>query len=115
MLELQKIILYELYRREKNVTNNGETPEQEFEGPPTSCKTLAKLGYTLNGFYLIKGINDGSYVGDKGSKIKMVYCRFKQLKFTRERSKKSFQSLFSNSMMTKLCYFDRYRDSYWKL
>jgi len=46
---------------------------KRFYGPPTSCEELGKLGYTLNGFYLIKGIDESN-----STRIKTVYCQFKQ-------------------------------------
>ena len=62
------------------ISNNGDDDERDYEGPPTSCKTLTKLGYTLNGYYLIKG-NDQQSKSDKKNKIQVVFCRFKHAKF----------------------------------
>lgn len=45
-----------------------------FYGPPTSCEELGKLGYTLNGYYLVKGKDNMNISG----RIRAVYCQFKQ-------------------------------------
>ena len=43
-----------------------------FYGPASNCKELGKLGYTLNGFYLVKG------KGESGSNsVEAVLCQFK--------------------------------------
>ncbi len=44
-----------------------------FYGPPTNCSELSILGYTLNGFYLVK-IADIT----NETKLETVYCAFKQ-------------------------------------
>ena len=52
-----------------------EAPDiKSFYGPPTSCRELGALGYTLNGYYLVKGKDEL-----KRTKIQTVYCQFKQL------------------------------------
>lgn len=52
----------------------GETEEQNtvqrFYGPPCNCGELGKLGYTLNGFYLVNGSTNSMQIG-------IVLCRFK--------------------------------------
>jgi len=50
-----------------------ETDEARFYGPATSCEELGKLGYTLNGLYLVD-------CKDKSLKVKIevIECRFKQ-------------------------------------
>jgi len=59
-----------LYGDRKN-----ETDQQirRFYGPPTNCTELSMLGYTLNGYYLVK-IADIT----KETKLETVYCAFKQ-------------------------------------
>ncbi len=47
--------------------------ETRFYGPATSCEELGKLGYTLNGLYLVD-CADKSMEG----KIEVIECRFKQ-------------------------------------
>lgn len=46
-----------------------------FVGPATNCSELGMLGYTLNGYYLVKS-NDPS----NRDKIVIVYCKFRQSK-----------------------------------
>ena len=52
--------------KEKNVT------DKKFYGPATNCNELRQLGYTLNGYYLVKG--KGEIIK---SEVQVVYCRFK--------------------------------------
>ena len=44
----------------------------KFYGPPTNCSELEKLGYTLNGYYLVKNNNPSNR-----NKIVTVYCAFR--------------------------------------
>lgn len=55
---------------QKNVSQEAikEKAVVQFLGPPTNCSDLGKLGYTLNGYYLVKG----------SSKMSIVYCMFLQ-------------------------------------
>jgi len=57
----------------KNNTGNDET-ETHFYGPATTCEELAKLGYTLNGLYLV----DCKDKSKRGIQIEVIECRFKQ-------------------------------------
>ena len=50
-----------------------------FYGPATSCKELLKLGYTRNGFYLVKVKNATS-----NSHVEMVDCQFANLNRDKE-------------------------------
>ena len=43
---------------------------QRFYGPPCNCSELGKLGYTLNGYYLVNG-------SKSSSEIEVLLCRFK--------------------------------------
>ena len=54
--------------KEKNET---EKEGMRFYGPATSCEELLKIGYTRNGFYLVKGKNATS-----NSHVEMVNCLF---------------------------------------
>ena len=45
--------------------------EKYFYGPATSCKELGILGYTLNGFYLVKGKEQTNI-----NKIEIISCEF---------------------------------------
>jgi len=56
-----------------------ETDEARFYGPATSCEELGKLGYTLNGLYLV----DCKDISKKGN-IEVIECRFKQPQDSKE-------------------------------
>lgn len=58
--------LYYFSGKEKNYT------ETRFFGPATSCEEMGKLGYTLNGLYLVNGKRELSK-----NEIGVVFCRFK--------------------------------------
>ncbi len=63
-----------LFSRKKNQSaeeNSISDDRVRFYGPPTNCSELAKLGYTLNGYYLTKSSNSQGLLG-------VVYCRFHQ-------------------------------------
>ena len=47
---------------------------KRFYGPATNCNELGKLGYTLNGLYLV----DCKDQSKKSIKIEVIYCQFKQ-------------------------------------
>lgn len=59
----------------KNDTNNQIS---RFYGPPTNCSDLIKLGYTLNGFYLVKTNNTDNTKDVHNLKTETVFCSFKQ-------------------------------------
>jgi len=46
---------------------------RRFYGPPTSCSDLSLLGYTLNGFYLVKPNSNSN-----DAKVEAVSCSFEQ-------------------------------------
>ena len=48
-----------------------------FLGPPTSCSDLSRLGYTLNGYYIVNQVTD--LVKHEVINLETVYCTFKQL------------------------------------
>ncbi len=56
--------------------------QRRFYGPPTNCSDLTRLGYTLNGFYLVKPMNNNNDTGNssiiKDTKLYTVFCSFKQ-------------------------------------
>lgn len=55
-----------------NRNNTNQQPiHSQFFGPPTNCSELSLLGYTLNGYYLVKPKNDAT-------DPEIVYCAFKQ-------------------------------------
>jgi len=66
----------------KNGTATTGTDQQqlrEFYGPPANCSDLSQLGYTLNGFYLIKSTAANSLIDTLGlTQLEAVFCAFKQ-------------------------------------
>jgi len=54
---------------------------RRFYGPPTNCSELSQLGYTLNGFYLVKAPenNNNSNIikADDKIKVDIISCTFK--------------------------------------
>jgi len=56
---------------------NNKSHVNIFYGPPTNCSDLSKLGYTLNGFYLVKSpiITNAST-----AEIETIHCSFRQPK-----------------------------------
>jgi len=55
------------------------TISRPFYGPATNCAELSKLGYTLNGFYLVKPkVSPTINTNDDITKLDTVYCSFKQ-------------------------------------
>jgi len=65
-----------LFGRKNNETVNQQN-RNLFYGPPTNCSDLTRLGYTLNGYYLVKNpaLSDDF---KKTTKIETVFCAFKQ-------------------------------------
>ena len=55
---------------EKGDTSNKEQINLQFYGPATNCGELEKLGFTLNGYYLVKA-------NEESNPIEVVFCRFK--------------------------------------
>jgi len=67
---------------ERNKTDADEGYNGRFYGPATGCNDLGKLGYTLNGYYLVHGNNKeirSSNNIDGNSQIEVVECRFRQI------------------------------------
>ncbi len=64
-----------LYGRKNDTNDETNSKVHRFYGPPANCSDLKELGYTLNGFYLVKP-DRGSTLDE--SNIKTVYCSFKQ-------------------------------------
>ena len=60
-------------KKDRNNETEIEANAKRFYGPPTSCDDLNKLGYTLNGYYLIKAKEKLD-----ASRIQVTYCRFHQ-------------------------------------
>ena len=74
------------FSRRSNNTADEVDDSKRFFGPPTNCSDLAKLGYTLNGYYMTSNINN------EGS-IEVVYCRFRQPNLVLEKQSKIFVKL----------------------
>ena len=55
--------------KETNLTEE-ETSSRPFYGPPTNCIELEKIGYTLNGYYLVNG-------SENSNQVEVILCRFK--------------------------------------
>jgi len=51
---------------------------RRFYGPPTNCTELSFLGYTLNGYYLVKTVNNNTNLSADTFNLETVYCAFKQ-------------------------------------
>jgi len=49
-----------------------EAEDTRFYGPASNCNELGRLGYTLNGYYLVKGKDESIRIS-----IEAVLCRFK--------------------------------------
>ena len=56
--------------REKDKT---ESENQRFYGPASSCEELLKIGFTRNGFYLVKG----NATSNNKQDVEIVDCLFK--------------------------------------
>ncbi len=64
--------------RNKNETEQQKQMNRRRYEQPTNCSDLSILGYTLNGFYLVKSNNNASTT----IKLETVYCAFKQVEGT---------------------------------
>ena len=72
-----------MYDNSKKEEKNIPKP---FYGPPTNCIGLGKLGYTLNGYYLVKESNNGG-------QIEVILCRFQLPPLKNNESKKQIQNV----------------------
>ncbi len=64
----------------RNCTTCSELPPR-FYGPPTNCSDLTRLGYTLNGFYLVRASSNNDVtttVETNEANTETVFCAFKQ-------------------------------------
>ena len=55
----------------KNKTESDTIAKTRFYEPATSCEELLKIGYTRNGFYLLKG-----HATSNNSHVEIVNCAF---------------------------------------
>jgi len=53
--------------------DDDDPPIRRFYGPPTNCSDLSLLGYTLNGYYLVKPVSE-----TLDTLSETIYCAFKQ-------------------------------------
>ena len=67
-VKINVIIFCENSGRDKNDTGQENIPKL-FYGPPGNCADLSKLGYTLNGYYLVNGSKNSNI-------IEVVLCKF---------------------------------------
>jgi len=65
--------------KEKNETDADES-QIRFYGPATGCNDLGRLGYTLNGFYLVQEKGNYSTNSSNNRQIEIVECRFRHNK-----------------------------------
>jgi len=66
--------------KEKNETDADDESNFRFYGPATGCNDLGRLGYTLNGFYLVQereNKSTNSSIGSDNRQIEIVECRFR--------------------------------------
>ena len=73
-------------RKDKKDETEDDPKVKEFYGPPTSCEELSKLGYTLNGYYLVKGKDNLNI----SFAIQAVYCQFKEPQSTKHQGIKVY-------------------------
>jgi len=67
-----------MHRKTKQRINNVVTIEENmmgFYGPPTNCKELGRIGYTLNGYYLVRSDKNQPKAKSEGE-MEVVFCRF---------------------------------------
>jgi len=70
-----RLLPYGFLFERKNDTNKAFL---RFYGPPTNCSELSQLGYTLNGFYLVKSPqNNDSSTKDGKIQVEAFFCKFK--------------------------------------
>ena len=62
-------------RKFENKIKDDEENVARFYDPPSSCKELGMLGYTLNGYYLVEN-GDWKIKKKEGDEIELIFCRF---------------------------------------
>ena len=68
-----------IYSKKKKTEIEEESPAEvvgPFYGPAASCHELGRLGYTLNGLYLLLGKD--SNLNNKKKNIQIVQCEFRR-------------------------------------
>ena len=56
--------------------------DSRFYGPARNCEELGKIGYTLNGYYLVKGEDESNT-----NSVEAVLCQFELPKESKQRGK----------------------------
>ena len=73
------IIVLTYSGKEKNRTDDDQNSYlNRFYGTGTGCLELGKLGYTLNGFYLVNKEDRQPLNSGTNNQIEVVECRFHQ-------------------------------------
>jgi len=67
------IFIYVFSKKEKNGTEHQTIIDKRFYGPASSCVEISKLGYTLNGYYLVRGDNKTQI-----DQVEVLSCLFKR-------------------------------------
>jgi len=72
-----------LFDREEDDDTTKKPPPRKFYRPPTNCSDLSQLGYTLNGYYLVRNSYKDTMTIDHFNSsyintVDTVYCAFKQ-------------------------------------
>ena len=62
------------YSGEREGDNDPPNRIRQFYGPPANCSDLTRLGYTLNGFYLVKKPSND----EKITTLDIIHCAFQQ-------------------------------------
>ena len=82
------------YKYSQKEIKDGERNRQ-FYGPAINCDELGLLGYTLNGYHLVKKTTDSN----KKGKIGIVYCQFQQFQ---GQKKSKITIIIINPLISKL-------------
>ena len=72
-----------LFDRDEDDDTTKKPLPLKFYGPPTNCSDLSRLGYTLNGYYLVRNSYEDTMTNNHFNSsyintVDTVYCAFKQ-------------------------------------
>jgi len=72
-----------LFDRDEDDDTTKKPPPRKFYGPPANCSDLSRLGYTLNGYYLVRNsykdtMTNKNFNSNHINTVDTVYCAFKQ-------------------------------------
>jgi len=77
MIKILHFITYSEDEKDTSISDEREGQiDQKFYGPATSCDELGKIGYTLNGYYIVKAKPQS--IVRSSHKFEIVYCQFYQ-------------------------------------